>query len=403
MTKETLKEILRTQVPPPVLAGEVPRQLLGSLKPRAQFALVLTGIRRCGKSTLQAQLMRQCDEAGRGAFYCNFDDMRLAGMTPRDLVLWLEVFKEMAPAAAAVFLDEVQEVTGWQRLVRTLLDAGREVCVTGSNASLLGSELGTKLTGRHESHTVWPFSYGEFLQATRLERCGESLERYLADGGFPIYLREQRDAFLNDLVHDVLARDVVVRHKLRETRHARNLLLYLAANSGLPVSLQTLAKNLGIPSADEASRYLEYLQDAYLLHAVPKFSASFKKRVVAPPKYYCVDNGMRRVISPQMTPDLGRRLEAAVALDLLRRGETPAYAAEKDAWECDFVAGDTVYQACWELNAENEERELRGLVAAKAVSRAQRMVVLSVKNASQTLATDTGETVEVLPAWEWLM
>jgi predicted AAA+ superfamily ATPase len=337
----------------------------------------------------------------RRAFYCNFDDIRLAEMTSSDLALWLECFQEIAPPGADVFLDEVQEIEGWQRLVRTLLDMGRCVCVTGPNASLLGAALGAKLTGRHEPRSIWPFCYSEYLAATARTRSAESLQGFLDDGGFPGYLRERRDTLLNDLLRDVLLRDVLLRHRLRETRHLNNIFLYLSANTGLPVSMQKLTKNLDIPSVSHTSRYLEYLGDAYLLFALPRHSPSFRTRVVAPPKYYLIDTGLQRAVSPQASPDRGRRLENAVMLEFLRRGETPTYAAERDAWECDFVTKDTVWQVCWRLTEENTRREMRGLLAAKAQARAKRMVILTAQNQRQTLTQD-GEKIEVIPAWEWL-
>jgi predicted AAA+ superfamily ATPase len=394
--RETLQKILSSQTAPAAPANEVPRQLAPELALRREMALVLTGIRRCGKSTLQSQLMRQ----SKSAFYCNFDDIRLSGMTTQDLVTWLDVFQEIAPARSDVFLDEVQEVEGWQRLVRTLLDAGRKVCVTGSNASLLGVELGTKLTGRHEPRTVWPFCYSEYLAATKRRRGAESLQAYLADGGFPGYLRERRDTLLNDLLQDVLLRDIVVRNRLRDVRHLRNLFLYLAANTGLAVSRQTLTKSLDIPSVDETSRYLAYLRDGYLLFEAPKFSQSFRKRVVAPPKYYVVDNGLRRIVSPQATPGRGRSLENAIAMEFLRRGDPPCYAAERDSWECDFVTRDTVWQSCWQVDEHNKTREIRGLLEAKKQSRAKRMVILT--SDQKQIVREGADSIELLPAWEWL-
>lgn len=394
--KETLVGILKTQAPPPHFEGEVERAMAKDLRLREHFALVLTGIRRCGKSTLQSQLMRRSAKT----FYCNFDDLRLAGMGEADLAVWLDAFHSLAPKEASVFLDEVQEVEGWQRLVRTLLDLGRKVCLTGSNASLLGADPGRKLTGRHESHVVWPFCYSEYLAATGRARGEESLSQFLDDGGFPGFLRDRRDALLNDLARDVLQRDVLSRNNLRSIRHVRNLFLFLIANTGLPVSCQKLTKNLDVPSVGETARYLEYLLDAYLLVTVPKYSASFKKRVVAPPKYYSIDNGMRRVVSPQTTPDLGRRLENAVALELTQRGMEPCYAAEKDAWECDFVTGDTVWQVCWQLTNENQAREIRGLLEAEAQARAKRLVILTL--GQKQVLTLGGKRIDVLPAYEWL-
>ena len=394
MLRETLLEILKTQTLPPPMSYEVKRAMKVNAVPG--MAMVLTGVRRCGKSTLQAQLARK----SKRVFYCNFEDTRLFEMTAADFPLWLELLDELAPASATVFLDEVQEIEGWQRLARTLLDRGRTVCVTGSNASLLGVGLGAKLTGRHLSHTVFPFCYSEYLSYTRQSRGAKSLEAFLEDGGFPMFLRARHDEVLRELVRDIVQRDVVARHGLREARGVMNLLLFLLANTGQPFSLQTLAKGLAMASVTRASQYVAFLQDAYLLFAVPKYSASFKKRVVAPPKYYAIDNGLRRANSPQTMPDKGHRLENAVALELMRRKTAPCYAAEKDAWECDFIAEETALQVCWRLTEENKAREIRGLLAAKAQARAKRLVILTLDQ-KQTLTHD-GVAIDILPAWEWL-
>jgi predicted AAA+ superfamily ATPase len=191
-----------------------------------------------------------------------------------------------------------------------------------------------------------------------------------------------------------------VVEKVRDTRGVMNLLLFLLANTGLPLSLQTLAKSLAIPSVTRVSQYAAFLQDAYLIFAVPKFSMSFKQRVVAPPKYYAIDNGLRRANSPQVTPDKGRRLENAVALEFVRRKMAPCYAAEKDLWECDFITGDTAWQVCWQLTAKNMAREVQGLLKAKAHTRSRRLVILTLDQ-KQTMSQD-GEMIEILPAWEWL-
>jgi predicted AAA+ superfamily ATPase len=215
-----------------------------------------------------------------------------------------------------------------------------------------------------------------------------------------MFLLSRRDEILRELARNIVQRDVVARHGLRESRGVMNLLLFLLANTGQPFSLQTLAKNLAIISVNRVSQYIALLQDAYLLFSVPKFSASFKQRVVAPPKYYAIDNGLRRANSPQTMPDEGRRLENAVALELLRRKMEPCYAAEKAAWECDFVTRDAAWQVCWRLMEENMAREVRGLLEAKAQTRAKRLVILTLDK-KQTLPQE-GEMIEVLPAWEWL-
>jgi hypothetical protein len=363
---------------------------------------VLTGVRRCGKSTLQQQLRRQTRGA---AVFCNLEDTRLYGLAPDDFPTLLSVLDEHH-AGAAVYLDEVQEAPEWQRLVRALVDAGRNVCVTGSNASLLGRELGAKLTGRHISAEIYPFSYGEYLAFRGCERGAATLRQYLEEGGFPGALREPAigPALLRELLRDVVHRDIVSRHALRDTRHLMNLALHLLAHTGQPLSLQALAKGLAIPSVAQAARYVEYLQDAWLLLAVPKFSTSFKQRVVSPPKYYAIDPGFRTANTPNPTPDWGRRLENVVLLTLRRRGAAPTFAAETHQWECDFVTPDAAIQVCAELTPQNRARELLGLRAAArlpGVRGCHRQRFVLTLNQRDTLKEE-GETITVLPAWEWV-
>jgi predicted AAA+ superfamily ATPase len=402
LLRETVVSVLATPYPSAAPAPEVTRLVLNALRRSANQALVVTGVRRCGKSTLQQQLWRR--ERGPAVF-CNLEDTRLYGLGPADFATVLSVLDEHHPGAA-VFLDEVQEAPEWQRLVRALLDAGRRVCVTGSNASLLGRELGAKLTGRHVSAAVYPFSYREYLAFRAGERKEQTLKRYLNEGGFPGALREPSAAptMLRELLRDVVQRDIVSRYALRHTRHLMNLILHLMAHTGQPLSLQALTKGLAIPSVAQTARYVEYLQDAWLLLAVPRFSASFKQRVVSPPKYYAIDPGFRAANTPNPTPDVGRRLENAVLLALLRQGFTPAYAVEIHQWECDFVTQDAAIQVCAELTPQNRDRELGGLLAAAklpgASSRRRELLVLTL-NQRDALKED-GRTIAVLPAWEWL-
>lgn len=370
------------------------RALAARIPAKSGQALVLLGVRRCGKSILQGQLMRR-----KPAFYCNLEDTRLFGLGPEDLPTLLGVIEELA-GEAAIFLDEVQEVSEWQRLVRSLMDRGRTLCVTGSNASLLGRELGAKLTGRHRSFEVFPFSFPEYLAGTGRKAGAAALGAYLDDGGFPGYLRERDPQMLQELLRDIVQRDIAQRHHLRETRHVMNLALFLLANTGQPLSLHGLTKALAIPTVGQTSRYLEFLQDAYLLCAVPKFSASFKQRVVAPNKYYAIDNGLRRANSPQASPDIGHRLENAVYLALRQKGGAVCYAGEKGLWECDFVTDNLAIQVCAELTPFNRSREIEGVSQALALPGKRQGIILTRDQRDRL--TVGGKQIEVLPAWEWL-
>jgi predicted AAA+ superfamily ATPase len=396
ISRNTLLEILADQRLPVVPGRVLDRELIQLLPSRSSQALVLTGVRRAGKSVMQTQLMRNQERL----FYCNLEDTRLYDLTPQDFPTLLTLIDEQAPSPARVFLDEVQEVEGWQRLVRTLLDRGRPVCLTGSNASLLGRELGSKLTGRHLSFEVFPFSYTEYLAYTQQMPGAASVLHYLDDGGFPGFLRERNPQILQELLRDIVQRDIAVRYRLREIRHLMNLVLFLLANTGQPFSMQGLTKSLSVPTVAQTSRYLQYMEDAYLLFSVPKFSPSFKKRVVTPNKYYAVDNGLRRVNSPQSTADVGHRLENAIFL-ALRRNKTPvSYAGEANLWECDFVTDTAAIQVCATLDAQNQEREVRGVVRAAALPGRRRAIIITLDQRDHLTQDNT--TIEVIPAWEWL-
>jgi hypothetical protein len=364
---------------------------------------VLTGVRRCGKSTLQGQIRRGVKGH---AVTLNLEDTRLYGMGPEDFPTLLSILETDHPRAA-VYLDEVQEVPEWQRLVRALLDAGRRVCLTGSNASLLGREMGAKLTGRHLPHEVYPFSFREFLEFTSQKAGPQPLDDYLMRGGFAAALTagpEQGPVLLRELLRDVVHRDIVSRHSLRSARPLMTLALHLIAHPGQPLSLQALARGLSLPSVAHTGRMVEYLQDSWLMLAVPRFSASFKQRVTSPPKYYAVDTGLAGANSPNATPDLGRKLENAVLLTLRRQGSEPTFAAALHAWECDFVTGERAIQCCARLSPENRKRELRGLVAAATLPggprRGRELIVITLDQ--EDALTEEGLAIRLIPAWKWL-
>jgi len=398
LLKNTILKVLKEPIRPVSPQPAVKRTVAATFPAKSREAIILKGVRRSGKSTLLLQQM----ERTRNGVFCNFEDTRLFDFAPDDFARFIECIQSVAPAPSPVFLDEVQEVEQWERLVRALLDQGHAVWVSGSNASLLTREVGAKLTGRHRSFEIFPFDYHEFLKFRSLKAGVASLDRFLKEGGFPGFLADGDSLLLQELLRDIVQRDIALRHGIRETRHVMNLALFLLAHAGQPFSMQKLSKILQIPSVSQTSNYLEYLEDAYLLQSLPKHSYSFKKRVVTPRKYYAVDNGLATANNPQSTPDLGRRLENQVFLTLRQRGIQAGYDGESDLWECDFVYEDTALQVCRELTASNRERETRGILEAVRRSNGRlRHAVILTRNQSDHLETD-GQSIRVLPAWKWL-
>lgn len=202
-----------------------PRDALMGIPFADSFATIITGIHRCGKSTLLLQLLRRDyqDEV-----YLNFDDIRLSGFESGDLIrLYREVEKR---GIKVLFFDEIQVVEGWEKYVNQLLREGYKVFITGSNASMLSVELGTHLTGRHLSMELFPFSYSEFVRFKELENGEKAVMNYLRMGGIPEYIKTGIPVVLNTLVDDILMRDVAVRHSVRDVTSLRQLTAFLITN-----------------------------------------------------------------------------------------------------------------------------------------------------------------------------
>ncbi|MBQ7252429.1 MAG: ATP-binding protein [Kiritimatiellae bacterium] len=374
-------------------AGGLPRLEKLRAAP-AGFAWIISGVRRCGKSTLMEQFLRQAPDE---AFYLNLESTALAGLSLEDAGRLDRAIG--ATGAKTIYLDEVQTLAGWERYVRTKLDEGFRVVATGSNASLLGRELGTKLTGRHVDTELFPFDYGEFLAFTERTPGADATRAYLAAGGFPSYLATDDERILETLFADILERDVALRHAVRDIAGLRRLAAWLVENAGGKMSAQRLRQPLGVASASTLLQWAEHLADAYLFSFLPKFSPSLRVQLVNPRKIYCIDTGLQCALSATNAPDESRLFENLVFLALRRRFRDLAY-FEGDGRECDFVAVagkrplDPV-QATVALNEDSEEREVTGMRAAMAALGRRRGWIVTVGE-EDVLSVPEGE-IRIVP------
>ncbi|TFD93765.1 ATP-binding protein [Dysgonomonas capnocytophagoides] len=326
------------------------------------FATIITGIRRCGKSTLLLQLLRRDYQ---DAIYLNFDDIRLSGFEVGDFTrLHREIEKR---EIKVLFFDEIQVVEEWEKYVNQLLREGYKVFVTGSNASMLSVELGTHLTGRHLSMELFPFSYSEFVKFKGLDNGEDAVMKYLKIGGIPEYVKTGMPVILNTLVDDILMRDIAVRHSVRDVASLRQLTAYLITNIGNLVSANKLVGMFDIKSAATFLEYFSFLKDAYLLEFMPMFSHSLKIQARNPKKVYVMDMGLYTENSISTSENTGRRLENLIFLHLRRKYKQIFY--YKDRGECDFVAMEKntikeAIQVCLTINDENFDREYNGLLEA---------------------------------------
>jgi predicted AAA+ superfamily ATPase len=207
---------------------------------------------------------------------------------------------------------------------------------------------------------------------------------------------------LHELFNDIISRDIVVRHGIRSARALREMALFLVSNIGKEFSYNRLASSFGLGSANTAADFASFLEDAYIVFQVPKFSYSLRKQIANQKKAYCVDNGLSSANSASFSSDLGRLLENHVLLSLKRAGLEAFYFRGKG--ECDFIARDSknslfAFQSCLELNDENKERELSGLVEAMESLKLPSGTIVTL--AQEDSFTLKGKRLRVVPAWKW--
>jgi len=393
------------------LEGTVTRSALRVLSSyRGSAAVVVKGVRRCGKSTLLKQL---ATARFPGDFhYFNFDDDRIAGFKTGDFQALMEVLTEASGEKKNVFLDEVQNVPGWELFVNRLLREGRHVFITGSNANLLSRELGTHLTGRHVDVELYPFSFAEFLKAAGIEPpkgfystnekalLSRKFKEYFAKGGMPEAVVLGNEMVLSQLVNDIIQKDILNRCSIRKPGELKAVIRFMIANAGNPITYHSMKDNFGVKSSNTVQKYVECAEEAYLVFTVRKFERKAKLLDKSPKKVYCVDNGILVRNAPGIGERRGAMLENLVAVHLKRLGKEFYYYGSANS-EADFVVpGDkTVVQVCYELTTENRKRELGGLLEAMKGTKATRGLVLTFDQEMES----PGRDVSVKPAWQWLL
>ncbi|MEN8227724.1 MAG: ATP-binding protein [Bacteroidota bacterium] len=362
-------------------------------------ALILTGIRRCGKSTYMYQLMQK---TGRVCFFLNLDDPRLYGFDLNDFPRVLEIISE--GKYEYLFFDEIQLVDKWERFVRQLVDLGEHhIVLSGSNATMLSRELGTHLSGRHISKELFPFSYEEFLNCTETQRGIDTVKSYLETGGFPAYVKSRYPEMLSDVLNDIIYRDISVRFGVRNHHALQQLSLYLISNVGKLITANSLRKLLPVASTSTMMEYLNYFENAYLAFYLPMFSYSYKKQIQNPRKVYAIDTGMVSANSTSFSNDEGRKFENLVFLSLRRRHNEIFYFSGKG--ECDFVIckkgkPQSLIQVCLKLTRDNLKRELDGLHEAMEYFSIKQGLIVTLEQEDQFKKNSLKVIVKPFHQWE---
>ncbi len=371
--------------------------------------VVISGIRRAGKSTL----LRQFSKKLKDFYYINFEDERLVDFTVEDfnnlMIAWKKNWE-----SNNILIDEIQNVEKWELFVARLKAEGYKVFITGSNSKLLSSEFSTRLTGRYLMIKLYPFSFKELLtfKNTKFSKITSSVkanllklfDEYLVEGGFPDYIAYKDPEFLETVYKDIIYKDIIVRLKIRWVKRFRQFTNFLFANFTKEVNYSSIAKTLKIKSANSVMDYIEALEESYLIFELFRYDYSQEEQFRSGKKIYIIDNGMRKQIAFYFSEDRGRFLENMVFIELKRRGKEVFYFKGKN--ECDFIVRERekiveAIQVCNNLNELNENREIAGLVAAINAFKLKEGIILTENQEEERVIDDV--KIKIIPAWKWLL
>ena len=384
-------------------------------KIKLPHVVVLTGLRRSGKSTLLRQLIKK-HYKDEDFYYINFEDERLFNFPANEFNRLFEALISLYGKKVTFFLDEIQNVINFETFVRRLYEEGIKFFITGSNASLLSKELGTKLTGRHVDIIVRPFSFLEFLELKGVKINKESIyktetkvkikkyfEEYLIRGGMPEYLIYNDPELLTRVYEDTIIKDIAVRYRVDNVVVLRQLYSYLINNFANKFSYNSIKKFTSIKSVNTIKKFVSYLEETYFAKTINKFDYSYKKQIINDKKFYVLDNGFIGILSKKLTNDGGWLLENLVFNCLNNFHEVFYYSDKK---ECDFliVKNKEVKQAiqvCYELNEKNREREIEGLIEAIEKFKFKEGLLLT-NNQEEELKLG-GKKIVIKPVWKWLL
>jgi predicted AAA+ superfamily ATPase len=395
---------------------------------RGNEIVIISGIRRCGKSSLLKLIAGQLEGV---KFYVDFDDIRLSDFEVRnfqdlqDLIieLYREDLDKSETGKVYYFFDEIQNVPLWERWLNNLYKEGKKVFATGSNSQLLSSEISTFLTGRNKVLKLFPFSFREFLRLKGIEITGEEIEadlltssrkaeifsyflEYFESGGFPLVLKSGDIELSRGYFEDILNKDVLVRYNIKEVRALKDLALFLLSNVGRTYSYPTLRNITGIKSLSTIKNYIDYFQNVFLLYRLPMFDYSLKRQKVSSSKIFTIDNSFLKTVAFNFSENKGQRLENLVFVELLRKEKELYYHSEKK--ECDFVLreglriGEAIQVSVSPMNnPETTKREIEGLTEAMAAYKLDRGLILTFEE--DNILDAGGKKIVVKPVWKWLL
>lgn len=429
--KEALREVMSQFYTDGIPADIISRA--GKFPEVRNNATIVKGMRRTGKTYFTYLRMQELLASGipiERLVHINFDDERLASLTAEDLHWIVDLHAEMFPDAAEqkcyYFLDELQDIKGWERFARRLIDSHRiQLCLTGSSSKMLSEDIATEMRGRSAEVEIFPLSFQEFLLYngifTEIPRFPDSprirgklkkaLTDYLSCGGFPdVQGIEQslRIKMLQEYANAVVYRDIIERRNISSVQSLRYVLQYLVHNYGRKISVRAIAgvlKQISLPSDRETlSNYLSYFVDAFFAYPVALRTDSLAVRRTNPDKYYLVDTGLIGALKAKNDAEKGFQLENAVYLALRRSFCKIEYYNTKAGDEVDFFVTDPIsgkerlIQVSYEMSTEQtRNREFTALLDARKETDIEDCTIITWEDEHEV------DGIKVIPFWKWIL
>lgn len=396
------------------------RTVLGAVNFKSKEVVDLVGPRRSGKSSVLKLIIKKL-KLKDDFLYLNFEDpFFVENSDPQIIEESVEVYREYFNAKVKyLFLDEIQEIKNWEKVVRKLRDGGGfKIFITGSSSKLLSRELSSLMTGRHLSYRVFPLSFAEFLDFERVKvdtkkdvilrekLLQKKFGEYLEWGGFPEAVLQKNHELLKNYFFDILEKDIMARYEIRDRAMLEKMAVFLLTNSAKIVTIEALKNNFNL-SFETVSAYLEYFKDAFLIFDLPQFSFSLKKQQKAFKKFYAIDVGLAKNASFKFSEDRGRVLENAVFLELKTRGDSLYYYKTKDGLEVDFFSRENgknkeLIQVSWSIEDESvREREIKSLFSAMEELKIKKGMILTYGE-NDTIRKG-GKEIIVKPVFRWML
>lgn len=397
--------------------------------------VTVPGVRRCGKSSKMEMVVNKLLDEGidrKRILWVGFDDERLVRMKSDELNQIIEAYREMYPdveiSSVHMFFDEIQLIDGWEYFVMRLYKHNsKNIYISGSNATMLSTELKSALRGWPVEEETMPLSFREYCVFKGIDPDGwtesdiakirNAFLNYNNEGGFPEIVLTQnpllKAKILQGYFDAMLLKDLVEHYRLSNIEVLRYYLKRIMANLTKPTSIRAIhgdIKSRGLKvSKDDLYDWATYACNIFMFLRISNFSKSLQKSESSQPKYYCIDNGLRDAVLLPQSNDDGKKLENTVFLQLYRqRSAIDNIYYYQGGGECDFVVQrgmeiDCLIQVTWNMDDnDTRRREIDGILEASEVTKCDKLYIITL-DSREEITTETGKTIYIIPAWQWLL